>query len=190
MKRSTDGGRTWSARLPTPPNWETSLEVPTIYRVVDAKGKKRLIMFSGLYPIRLAVSEDDGGTWSGLAPIGNFGGIVAMASLVPLRTGAGHYMALFHDDGRFIAERAADGPRQFHGVQDDFHRRRPDVGRARGGRHASRGPPVRAGRHPLARRQADRRAAAREQPEAQRLRDLLERRGPDLVRRRENCRAR
>ena len=84
MKRSTDGGRTWSARLPTPPNWETSLEVPTIYRVVDAKGKKRLILFSGLYPIRLAVSEDDGATWSGLAPIGNFGGIVAMASLVPL----------------------------------------------------------------------------------------------------------
>ena len=113
MKRSTDGGRTWSARLPTPPNWETSLEVPTIYRVTDAKGKKRLIMFSGLYPIRLAVSEDDGATWSGLAPIGNFGGIVAMASLVPLRTGAGHYMALFHDDGRFIAERAAEGPRVF-----------------------------------------------------------------------------
>ena len=80
MKRSTDGGRTWSARLPTPPNWETSLEVPTIHRVVDAKGKKRLIIFSGLYPIRLAVSEDDGATWSGLAPIGNFGGIVAMAS--------------------------------------------------------------------------------------------------------------
>jgi hypothetical protein len=113
MKRSTDGGRTWSARLPTPPNWETSLEVPTIYRVVDAKGKKRLIMFSGLYPIRLAASEDDGATWSGLAPIGNFGGIVAMASLVPLRTGAGHYMALFHDDGRFIAERAAEGARTF-----------------------------------------------------------------------------
>ena len=134
MKRSTDGGRTWSARLPTPPNWETSLEVPTIYRVVDAKGKKRLIMFSGLYPIRLAVSEDDGATWSGLAPIGNFGGIVAMASVVPLRTGAGHYMALFHDDGRFIAERAADGPTNVHGLQDGLHRRRPDVGRARGGR--------------------------------------------------------
>jgi hypothetical protein len=113
MKRSTDGGRTWSGRLATPPNWETSLEVPTIYRVVDAKGKKRLIMFSGLYPIRMAVSEDDGATWSGLSPVGTFGGIVAMASLVRLRTGAGHYMALFHDDGRFIAERAAEGPRTF-----------------------------------------------------------------------------
>src|SRR5512137_1256082 len=113
MKRSTDGGRTWSGRLPTPPNWETSLEVPTIYRTVDAKGTRRLIMFSGLYPIRLAVSSDDGATWTGLAPIGSFGGIVAMASLVPLSTGAGHYMALFHDDGRYIAERAAQGPRVF-----------------------------------------------------------------------------
>ena len=113
MKRSTDGGRTWSGRLPTPPNWESSLEVPTIYRVADANGRKRLIIFSGLYPIRMAVSDDDGATWSGLAPIGDFGGIVAMASLVPLRTGAGHYMALFHDDGRFISEKPAERPRQF-----------------------------------------------------------------------------
>ena len=104
MKRSTDGGRTWSARLPTPASWATSLEVPTIYRTVDARGTKRLILFSGLYPIRLSVSRDDGASWSELAPIGSFGGIVAMASLVELKTGHGHYMALFHDDGRFIAE--------------------------------------------------------------------------------------
>jgi hypothetical protein len=101
-KRSTDGGLTWSERLPTPKSWATSLEVPTLYRTVDASGKKRLIMFSGLYPIRLAVSEDDGASWGELKPIGNFGGVVAMASCVPLKTGPGCYMALFHDDGRFI----------------------------------------------------------------------------------------
>jgi len=28
-KRSTDGGLTWSRRLPTPVNWATSLETPT-----------------------------------------------------------------------------------------------------------------------------------------------------------------
>jgi len=47
-KRSNDGGLTWSDRLPTPKSWETSLEVPTLHRVVDAAGKKRIIMFSGL----------------------------------------------------------------------------------------------------------------------------------------------
>ncbi|HTN76407.1 MAG TPA: hypothetical protein VL096_14210, partial [Pirellulaceae bacterium] len=30
-KRSTDGGRTWSDRLPTPKSWETSLETPTLH---------------------------------------------------------------------------------------------------------------------------------------------------------------
>jgi len=109
-KRSTDGGLTWSERLPTPSSWATSKEVPTMYRTVDAGGKKRLIMFSGLYPIRLAVSEDDGANWSELKPIGNFGGIVAMASCIPLKT-AGHYMALFHDDGRFLHAPEKDKPK-------------------------------------------------------------------------------
>jgi hypothetical protein len=100
LKKSTDGGLTWSDRLPVPENWATSLEVPTVYRVVDPQGVKRLILFSGLYPIRMAVSEDDGATWTPLRPIGDFGGIVAMADLV--RRKDGRYMALFHDDGRFL----------------------------------------------------------------------------------------
>ena len=100
MKRSTDAGLTWSERLPTPKSWATSKEVPTIYRVVGPNGVKRLIIFSGLYPIRLAVSEDDGETWSDLEPIGEFGGIVAMADLVRLKDG--RYLTFFHDDGRFF----------------------------------------------------------------------------------------
>jgi hypothetical protein len=100
-KRSTDAGLTWSERLPTPKSWETSLEVPTLHRVVDAAGKKRLILFSGLYPIRMAVSEDDGLSWSELQPIGDFGGIVTMSTVIDLKT-PGHYLAFFHDDGRFI----------------------------------------------------------------------------------------
>jgi hypothetical protein len=100
-KRSNDAGLTWSERLPTPKSWETSVEVPTLHRVVDASGKKRIVMFSGLYPIRMAVSEDDGANWSELKPIGDFGGIVTMATVIDLKT-PGHYLAFFHDDGRFI----------------------------------------------------------------------------------------
>ena len=102
FKRSTDGGLTWSDRLPVPASWATSKEVPTIHRVIDAAGKKRLIMWSGLYPARLAVSEDDGATWSELKPAGEWGGIVVMGSVLPLTTAPGHYLALFHDDGRYF----------------------------------------------------------------------------------------
>ena len=89
-------------------NWKTLKGEPTISPVVDAQGVKRLIMFSGLYPIRMAVSEDNGETWTPLKPIGGFGGIVAMADLVRLKDGC--YMAFFHDDGCFILEEGERGP--------------------------------------------------------------------------------
>jgi hypothetical protein len=111
MKRSADGGLTWSPRLPVPDNWSTSRETPTIHRVVDAAGIKRLILFSGLYPIRMAISEDDGQTWTPLEPIGKFGGVVTMSSVVEVRDAPGHYVALFHDDGRFLR----GGPNKHHG---------------------------------------------------------------------------
>jgi hypothetical protein len=95
LKRSTDGGLTWSDRLPVPANWPTSQGAPTIHRLIDPQGKKRLVLFSGLYPIRMESSEDDGRTWTPLEPIG---GIVAMASVERPKNGA--YMARFHD-GRF-----------------------------------------------------------------------------------------
>jgi hypothetical protein len=101
MKRSTDGGLTWSERLPVPENWSTSRETPTIHRVIDpGTGRKRLILFSGLYPCRMAASEDDGKTWTPLQPVGNWGGIVTMSSVARLKNG--DYVAMFHDDGRFI----------------------------------------------------------------------------------------
>ena len=59
-------------------------------------------MWSGLYPARLAVTEDDGAKWSELKPVGNWGGIVVMGFVEELKTGQGHYMAMFHDDGRFF----------------------------------------------------------------------------------------
>jgi hypothetical protein len=102
FKKSIDGGLTWSERLPTPKNWETSLETPTIHQL----NGNRLILFSGLYPIRSAISDDNGATWSPLAPIGDFGGIVAMSSVIKLKNG--NYMAVFHDDGRFFRKTPAE----------------------------------------------------------------------------------
>lgn len=106
LKRSADGGLTWSERQPVPASWATSKETPSIHRVIDDAGKKRLIVWSGLYPARLAVSEDDGRTWSELKAAGDWGGIVVMGFVEPLKTGAGHYLAMAHDDGRFFAAKA------------------------------------------------------------------------------------
>jgi hypothetical protein len=107
LKRSPDGGATWSARLPVPENWTTSLETPTIYRVTDKGGVKRLVLFSGLYPVRTSISTDDGASWTPLTPVGDWGGIVAVSSLVRLRDG--DHLALFHDDGRFFRKGGAAG---------------------------------------------------------------------------------
>lgn len=105
LRRSIDAGLTWSTNLPVPASWATSRETPTIHRVVDARGTRRLVVFSGLYPIRSSLSEDDGASWTELIPVGEWGGIVAMASVERMRDKPGHYLAFFHDDGRFIRAR-------------------------------------------------------------------------------------
>jgi hypothetical protein len=102
LKRSVDGGLTWSERLAVPENWATSKETPSIHRVVDAHGKKRLIVWSGTYPARLSVSEDDGATWTPLTPVGDWGGTVVMGSLAAVRNEPGHYLAWFNDEGTYL----------------------------------------------------------------------------------------
>lgn len=122
MKKSVDGGKTWSARLPTPDNWDTSMETPTIYRTIDKHGKRRLILFSGgPVPVRMSVSEDDGDTWTQLKPIGAYGGVVAMADLV--RRKDGDYLAFFHDlNHRFVGD--LDDP---HKLSPDYLKTHPHL---------------------------------------------------------------
>ncbi|MCY4030250.1 MAG: transporter substrate-binding domain-containing protein, partial [Acidobacteria bacterium] len=119
MKRSDDGGLTWSERLPTPASWATSMETPTVFPVDLQDGHRRLIMFSGLYPIRMARSEDEGETWTELEPIGHFGGVVAMSSVERLRSVDDELIALFHDDGRFL-RRPTSRRERIPGFEPDF----------------------------------------------------------------------
>ena len=147
LQRSEDAGVTWSEPLPVPASWATSKETPTIHRLLDPRdGSARLVLFSGLFPIRSSASEDDGVTWSELAPIGPadapFGGIVAMSSVV--RLAGGDYAAFFHDDGRFFRDgrqrtgfalyqtRSGDGGRTWSAPEtiwsgDDVHLCEPGV---------------------------------------------------------------
>ena len=121
LKKSTDGGKTWSERLPVPESWKTSREVPTLYETEDSRGKRRILLFSGIqggnrntaHRNRMAVSEDNGTTWSELTPIPNqAGGIVVMSDLIPLKTGKGHYMASYHANAR-----GKDEHGEFHTIE-------------------------------------------------------------------------
>ncbi len=74
MKRSDDGGRTWSDYIDLPPNWlEIARGAPLIHRLVDGLGKARIFVFcrdENRTTFLQAVSEDDGCTWSEMRPIG------------------------------------------------------------------------------------------------------------------------
>lgn len=100
LKKSEDGGLSWSERLPVPDSWSTSLECPMIYKLKDKEGVERLFMFSGRFPGRMSYSEDLGETWTELTPMGDYGGIVFLSCVVDM--GDGEYMGLFHDEGHYI----------------------------------------------------------------------------------------
>ncbi len=68
----------------------------------------------------MAFSENDGFTWSELLSIGDWGGIVMMGCVIPLKTGKGQYMALFHDDLRFFTE---DGSEKYSAREADYKSR-------------------------------------------------------------------
>jgi hypothetical protein len=110
IRSTKDGGITWSDRYPGATALGRVEEVPTIHQVYDQNGKERLILFTGLYPARIAVSEDNGHSWSPYKPLGDWGGLVVMGDLIPIknhpdddRFAPGRYMAFFHDDGRYIS---------------------------------------------------------------------------------------
>ena len=70
LKKSTDGGLTWSERLAVPENWATATNCPTIHRLTDPADKERLFVFTDRFTMRQAYSEDGGTTWTPLEPNG------------------------------------------------------------------------------------------------------------------------
>lgn len=68
MKKSLDGGLSWSDLLPVPDNWATVYNCPALYRLVDPQGRARLFVFAGHTKtgtiMHQAYSEDEGATWT------------------------------------------------------------------------------------------------------------------------------
>lgn len=64
LRRSDDGGLTWTEPLSVPENWKTANNCPALYRFVGPNGVARLFVFEGNGKMRQAVSLDGGRTWT------------------------------------------------------------------------------------------------------------------------------
>lgn len=89
MKRSDDGGLTWSELLPVPDNWSQVRNCPTIHRLIDPQGKARLFVFAGQGPdgtMHQSRSDDDGRTWTPMESNG-LTCVMPFCSIVPVDGG-------------------------------------------------------------------------------------------------------
>jgi len=84
LKKSIDGGLTWSDRLPVPENWQTATNCPCIHRLTAPDGRERLFVFEGNGPMRQSHSEDGGKTWTPFEPNG-LHCVVAPITIVPIQ---------------------------------------------------------------------------------------------------------
>ena len=91
LKKSGDGGRTWSDLLPTPKNWRYVESCPCLYRLTDQEGVERLFVFAGRPKLYQSVSTDGGRTWTPMEWNGMFkqGGD---AVVVPIENGREHLL--------------------------------------------------------------------------------------------------
>ena len=93
LKKSTDGGLTWSERLPVPDNWKTATNCPCIHRLTSPEDVERLFVFEGNGAMRQSVSLDNGATWTPFEPNG-LHCVVAPITVVPIS--GGRHLMLYH----------------------------------------------------------------------------------------------
>lgn len=92
LAKSEDGGITWQT-IPTPADWETMVNCPSIYRLIDPAGKERLMVFAGAPNMAQTWSEDGGTTWT---PVRSLDKPCVMAFSSIIRLQNGDYLGLYH----------------------------------------------------------------------------------------------
>ncbi|HBG28222.1 MAG TPA: exo-alpha-sialidase [Phycisphaerales bacterium] len=94
LKKSVNGGLTWSQLLPVHPSWTTVSNCPGIFRMSGANGIEKLRVFAqknygnGIVSMVQSFSNDQGATWSEMTSLG-IGGKLGMpfCSIVNLSPG-------------------------------------------------------------------------------------------------------
>jgi photosystem II stability/assembly factor-like uncharacterized protein len=97
MARSDDAGLTWK-RLDDqlPAGFKKHRNCPSIYRMLDPKGKERLWVFSARPGMPRIVSEDSGRTWTEAKPLG-VKCVMTFSSVIRLKDGS--YLGMYHRRG-------------------------------------------------------------------------------------------